>query len=257
MHLLPVKNRIPTLAIVVILLIIVFAVVAFLLVRKNIPELPVPKEEVTKQVATDPNFAEVKGQLLPGFPEFPIYPGAELVGSAEVNLPDEPNQGYRVKWTTYDPVPQVMDWYLEELSKTGWVVEEPNDPEAEGEQVANIHKGGFKGHIAVESEGSEGEGGLIFLDRVERTLKEQGFGPEDFGNNYPNISMDIKLVVAIAFLYDITLEKAKEFGINLEMPRYKIGSDGSLQTIPVAEHLENLLNIWKKLIDDNRTGSPL
>lgn len=153
----PVKNRVPTLAKVILLFILVFSLIAYLFVRKNILEPPVQKEEAPKQVATDPSFNEALGQLLPGFPEFPLYPGAELVGSAEVNLPDEPNQGYRVKWITKDLVPQVMGWYLEALSQTGWVVEEPNDPEAEGEQVANIRKDDFKGYLAVESEGSDGE----------------------------------------------------------------------------------------------------
>lgn len=107
------------------------------------------------------------------------------------------------------------------------------------------------------SEGPEGEGGLIFLRDIELALEQQGITSERFYEHYPRIASNIKCQIAIVFLYDIALEKAKEFGIKLEMPRYKFGEDGSLQAIPIKEHLENLLNIWKKLIDDSQTGMPL
>ena len=110
---------------------------------------------------------------------------------------------------------------------------------------------------ATLSTGSEGEGGLIFLGTIENALEEKGFTSEIFGDNYPNISNNIKLIIAIIFLYQITISKAKEFGIIFERPRYKRSNDGSIHPISIKEHLENLLNIWKKLIDDSQTGMPL
>lgn len=112
--------------------------------------------------------------------------------------------------------------------------------------------------VGIElSDGPEGEGGLIFLGTIESALENQGITSDYFGENYPKISKDIKLLIAIVFLYDIVLSKAEEFGIKLEMPRYKKSKDGPLQAIPIKEHLENLLNIWRKLIDDSQTGMPL
>ncbi len=118
--------------------------------NEAIPELQ------TQEVATDPSFTEVKGQLIPGFPELPVYPGASIVASAKTNPEIKLDIGYRAKWKASDPVLKVMKWYLEELPKYGWNVEPPNDPNATGEQVASIAKEDLKGYLEVASE-SEAE----------------------------------------------------------------------------------------------------
>ncbi len=116
---------------------------------------PIPKMEV----ATDPSFKEVKGAIISGFPiDFPVYPGAELEASAKTNTEGMPDRGYRVKWVTHEGVIKVMDWYLAEFKKTGWVITEaPTDPKSPGEQVTHIKKGMFDGYIAAETEGTDGE----------------------------------------------------------------------------------------------------
>ena len=63
---------------------------------------PTVGEDQEPAIATDPSFRELKGRLLEGIPEFPAYPGATLIGSAERNKPGEKNRGYRIKWTTTD-----------------------------------------------------------------------------------------------------------------------------------------------------------
>ncbi|OGY25918.1 MAG: hypothetical protein A2Z11_02045 [Candidatus Woykebacteria bacterium RBG_16_43_9] len=104
------------------------------------------------EVATDPNFPEVKGKLISGFPQFPVYPGATLVASAKTNRVNQPDTGYRAKWETKDAVIKVMRWYQDQLPKSGWKYEVPNDPTAAGEQVAQIKKSGFEGFVEAESE---------------------------------------------------------------------------------------------------------
>ena len=111
--------------------------------QQNIPKL---------EVATDPSFPEIKGELIGGFPELPVYPEATLVASAQTNPAGQPPQGYRAKWVTKDPVIKVMNWYEAELPKAGWHYTSPNDQQSEGEQVAEISKGDFKGYIAAEIE---------------------------------------------------------------------------------------------------------
>ncbi len=116
--------------------------------KENPPEL---------LVATDPSFTEYKGQLMSDFPEFPVYTGATLVGSAKVNTDDIADQGYRAKWTTSDPVIKVMKWYQEELIKAGWKFEENNDIVSEAEQIAKISKDELEGYLAAELEDEETE----------------------------------------------------------------------------------------------------
>ena len=116
--------------------------------QQNIPKL---------EVATDPGFPEVKGQVISGFPDFPVYPGAALIASAKTNRADQPDTGYRAKWGTQDSVIAVMKWYQAQLPKSGWQYTPPNDPQSEGEQVAEISKGDFKGYIASEIEEGNNE----------------------------------------------------------------------------------------------------
>ncbi len=80
---------------------------------------PVIREQTETQapkVATDRSYREVLGRIIPGAPEFPAYPGATLVGSAERNKPGEPNEGYVFKWTTPDTTAMVMAWYSEKAA---------------------------------------------------------------------------------------------------------------------------------------------
>src|SRR4030067_1863615 len=104
------------------------------------------------EVATDPSFPEVKGKLISGFPPFPVYPGATLIASAKTNRANQPDTGYRAKWETKDAVIKVMRWYQDQLPKSGWKYEVPNDPNAAGEQVAQIKKSGFAGFVEAERE---------------------------------------------------------------------------------------------------------
>lgn len=123
----------------------------------------------SKEIATDPSFKEVKGSLIPGFPNFPVYADAELKGSATLSADADSSQGYRVIWELNkedSTVPEVMNWYQRELTRDGWKYEAPDDPTSVTEQVAQISKGNFKGYLAAEIEQNELEI-LVQINSIE------------------------------------------------------------------------------------------
>lgn len=105
--------------------------------------------------------------------------------------------------------------------------------------------------IAIENSGGhEVEGGSIFERNIEEALKKQGIDSSAFGEQYPNISPSLKKLIAICFLYDVA---CTSLHVNIEMPRYKRGTDGSLQPISTTEHLENLHRLFLLAKGDNDT----
>lgn len=129
----------------VLMLLSVFAIQYLFKVRE-------PNEQFeVEEIATDPKFHESKEALLPGFPDFPVFPEATLAGSAYTNTIDQPVDGYHVMWNTQTPVPEVMEWYMSALEDT-WQVEPPNDTTSPAEQVAQIKNAEFEGYIAAEDE---------------------------------------------------------------------------------------------------------
>lgn len=111
--------------------------------------------EVKLEVATDPTFQEFKGEIVTGFPgDFPVFPGAILVGSVVNNPAGVKDTGYRVMWniTKDNSVSEIVNWYVQELRNTGWNVEDPDLWENISELVLQIEKENFKGYIAAESE---------------------------------------------------------------------------------------------------------
>ena len=141
------KNKKSLLIILILVFLVGFIGVVTYLKVNNIA---LPGQSVDKKIATDPNFVEVEGKLIDGFPEIPVYPDAELVGSSKPNGNFEETQGYRAKWYVSGTVMEVMDWYIEELSMKGWTIVSPNDSTAVGEQVTDISNNEFKGYLAVE-----------------------------------------------------------------------------------------------------------
>lgn len=104
------------------------------------------------QLDVEPTVRQAAGKLLPEVPQFPAYPGATLLGSAERNSPDAPKQGHLIEWTTTDPVPKVMAWYQKTLQDAGWTYSPPTDGVSHS-QLAGIARGGLDGTLEVELEG--------------------------------------------------------------------------------------------------------
>ncbi len=105
------------------------------------------------EIEKDPNVVEVENKLVANFPEFPVYPGAVIEKSSGRIETINTGQDLRAVWISDEKsVQTVMNWYIDELEKSGWQVEKPNDPIAMGEQVAQIKKDDLSGYIAVEDE---------------------------------------------------------------------------------------------------------
>ena len=101
---------------------------------------------------TPPGVYEVEKTLVEGFPEFPVYPGAVIEESSELDQVPDARKGYYAEWEIDEilTATEVMNWYFEELQKTGWtIVEYPNDREATGEQVARVEKGEYLVYLEV------------------------------------------------------------------------------------------------------------
>jgi hypothetical protein len=122
-------------------------------------------EDREPQVATDPGFRELVGGLLEGIPDFPVYPGATLVGSAERNRPDEQNRGYRIKWTTRDRPARVMAWYEKALPRHGWKYVRSYEPDEGDELEAKVAKGAFSGYLEAETEDDAPTVVVLVLER--------------------------------------------------------------------------------------------
>lgn len=118
-----------------------------------------PKQEPTSQSQYESD------EDLIGFPEFPVYPDAE-VETAEVRLPPHHAPGdVLATWSTADKVGVVMQWYVATLPTSGWSVEPPSDPFESGEQIISIKNTGYSGYLVVEV---EEEGNTEILLNVEK-----------------------------------------------------------------------------------------
>ena len=136
---------------------------------------PPPAKE---RVATDPAFPETPGQVAAPLRDFPQYRGATVVGSAEQARPREgaapsaPPEGYRVKWTTSDSVPAVMEWYAKVLRDDKWTYQ-PEDSKSSAERQAHISKGTLDGYISAEATGNGTKIVLSLQDTRRATKKGQ------------------------------------------------------------------------------------
>ncbi len=92
---------------------------AHVLNQKTSPEAVIPS----------PNYTELKGQLAAGFPQFPVYPSAELEESHKKNDAIENMRGYSANWMIEGnhSVTEVMNWYRTELIKAGWTIKETGE----------------------------------------------------------------------------------------------------------------------------------
>jgi hypothetical protein len=75
------------------------------------------------------------------FPQVPVYGGAALQKST---CNDTQSMLFRSVWTSPEKVPQVMNWYTNELQKEGWKLDvAPGDINSESIQYAEFTRGLF------------------------------------------------------------------------------------------------------------------
>ena len=93
--------------------------------------------------AINANKNPIPPQLVGGFPEFAVYPGAALKDSQATGEGDMAI--YIGDWTTSASVPQVMLWYIDALEHSNWRIEIPsadtNAPTAQFITAKNVDSG--------------------------------------------------------------------------------------------------------------------
>lgn len=105
-------------------------------------------------VESDPNKITEKNSLVPGFPQFPVYPNAVLIESVKM-IQATDDKGYYALWEIDQEigVPAVMQWYIDELQNTGWEITEYPAYANQGEQIIKLKKGTTNALVNVDSHG--------------------------------------------------------------------------------------------------------
>jgi hypothetical protein len=109
---------------------IVISVLIYLLVRNS-------KTEMSPNVSLGGKSVI----LTAGFPDIPVYPQAQLIDSTK----DEQSQGgpfYTTHWAVGGQVSEIMTWYTDKLTHTGWsVFVTPGDSQSPNIQFSEFRKG--------------------------------------------------------------------------------------------------------------------
>lgn len=81
--------------------------------QKGVLKLPKePEHQVIK----------AENRLVKGFPEVPVHPQAELVGSSQTT--DYTGIHYEAGWKIKGTSPDYLDWYVKALAEQGWKITE-------------------------------------------------------------------------------------------------------------------------------------
>ncbi len=92
----------------------------------------------------DPNFTEFQGSLAPGFPDFPVYPGARISSSRKETRGTDGVNGFSADWTVGgdNVITEIAGWYTNELTKQGWKKVSVQDENDLTEQSLKFSKAG-------------------------------------------------------------------------------------------------------------------
>lgn len=108
--------------------------------------------KIPRKILTEPPKTSTSQQLVSGFPEFPVYPGARLKSSHQT--PGFLN--FKAVWEVNQPGPPVMDWYITALSGGAWAIEEfPEAPDIKKRQFAQARNDHWRVYLAVSQENPE------------------------------------------------------------------------------------------------------
>lgn len=138
--------------------VIIIAMIAFFVAQKTSQQLVVDTNNSSMDLATDPNKIEKESELIEGFPDFPVHPDAVLTKSIRMKQASD-LKGYSAFWEieTDEHISSIVQWYINELTKSGWtIVEVPSDLN-QGEQFLHVRKGEARASIEVETEEINGD----------------------------------------------------------------------------------------------------
>lgn len=124
---------------------IVILVVSLFYIRTTITKPTILDREKTTITKTQ----EIKGQLMPGFPEFPEYPGAVVESSFVGTLGDKTVYGanWQITNVTLD---EVTEWYEDNELPTTWLFDQPLTQVGPNKQLLKVRKGNLAVTMIVE-----------------------------------------------------------------------------------------------------------
>jgi hypothetical protein len=108
---------------------------------------------------TLPVVKQAKGQLVAGFPDLPIFPGARITSTQHaeaVSAPFYQPASYQAYLQSDKSVPEIIGWYTKNLQAAGWKMITPADPSTPSDQSIVMTKNSLTVSINVES-GSESD----------------------------------------------------------------------------------------------------
>ena len=104
----------------------------------------------TPEITVEPGKTELEGQLIAGFPEFPVYPGANIVSSYKKQEGDK--VGFEANWEADASVNEIIVWYIDALRESGWVFEEEPELDYTSEQQLIARKDETTVYLTAERE---------------------------------------------------------------------------------------------------------
>ena len=112
------------------------------------------RDEVPQEIG-EPGIEKLTGKLVKDFPQLPVYPDAVLLNSNKTQ--EKEKVGFEANWEVNASVFEVMTWYVDAFSESGWIFEEEPEVNETFEQYFIAERNGFRVQIIVEKE----EGGTL------------------------------------------------------------------------------------------------
>ena len=132
-------------------LLLIFLVISFVFIAIVTGVFLLNKPSKKLAPSKEPGKTELEGELVAGFPELPVYQGAALVNSYKKQEGEK--VGFEANWEIDASVSEVMIWYIDALSESGWVFEEvPEDVDEVFEQSLIAQKDETRVYLTVERE---------------------------------------------------------------------------------------------------------
>ncbi len=144
----------PGVTLIIIGFIILLGVILYIptskLIKSNTGSGTAQNSDATVEMEDSAVYAQ--GELVSDFPDVPVYPGAEIEKSTEINNDGE--YGYVATWKTKaKTIPEVLKFFLAEAKSRNWpIVQSPDLSGKSGEEYIETKIDGRKVYITVEKE---------------------------------------------------------------------------------------------------------
>jgi hypothetical protein len=111
------------------------------------------------KLSVPPPVTIVEKEIIYGFPDFPIYPEAEIKSSQRTEKYGLEPISYQAYMDSHDSVLNIIKWYKDTLTEEGWTIMPNSDEENEFEQYLTVIRDKTKAVVFAEKE--EGESFIL------------------------------------------------------------------------------------------------